>query len=395
MSRRIAAVVTESEVSAKAVARFWSHVDKNGPEHPSGEGRGRCWLWTASANSSGFGTLCFEGKSKVAHRVSFEIAHGECSPNASIVASCGNRRCVNPAHLEEVCKGKKWTEDEDQKLQRWFGTPSVPVDIARVAKSMGRTHASVALRVSRLGLGNYSRPKDAQVKIDLGVYKRPGLHFGANKEALAAHVGERVKKWFAEHGHPRGALGMKHTEEAKEKMVMAIKRAWANPSSKFNTPEHRQGLSDRAVARAKAGLALTAAQTYSRAVRGRRDDLGETFFRSSWEANYARFLNWRKERGEIVEWRYECETFWFESIRRGVRSYKPDFKVIFPDGSHEWHEVKGWLDKKSATKLKRMAKYYPQEKVVLVGAEWFKSANTNGLANIIPNWERPKRKKAA
>ncbi|MCV6900732.1 DUF1064 domain-containing protein, partial [Escherichia coli] len=88
------------------------------------------------------------------------------------------------------------------------------------------------------------------------------------------------------------------------------------------------------------------------------------FFRSSWEANYARYLNWLIAQGEIAKWEFECQTFVFHGITRGVISYTPDFKVYSKDGSHEWHEVKGWMDAKSKAKLKRMAKFYPAEKVV-------------------------------
>lgn len=90
------------------------------------------------------------------------------------------------------------------------------------------------------------------------------------------------------------------------------------------------------------------------------------FFRSTYEINYALILQFKKKNRLILDWFYEEKEFWFTGIKRGVCSYKTDFKVINVDGSHEWHEVKGYMDKKSATKLKRMAKYYPNEKVILI-----------------------------
>jgi Protein of unknown function (DUF1064) len=98
------------------------------------------------------------------------------------------------------------------------------------------------------------------------------------------------------------------------------------------------------------------------------------FFRSKWEFMYAQYLQFLKDNKQIREWEHEPQTFWFENIKRGVRSYMPDFKVIENDGSHYWVEVKGYMDAKSNTKLKRFAKYYPQEKMLLVGKEWFKEA---------------------
>jgi hypothetical protein len=120
---------------------------------------------------------------------------------------------------------------------------------------------------------------------------------------------------------------------------------------------------------------------------GRRGDLDDVYFRSSWEANYARYLKFMQARGEVASWGYETRTFWFEAIKRGTRSYLPDFEVTFMDGRHEWHEVKGWMDDKSKTKLARMAIYYPDEVVRIIGEGWFKQARKGGLAAVIPHWE--------
>jgi hypothetical protein len=117
------------------------------------------------------------------------------------------------------------------------------------------------------------------------------------------------------------------------------------------------------------------------------------YFRSKWEAQYARFLQWSKEQGHILDWEHEPKTFWFENIKRGVRSYLPDFRVWHlnantapPSEDHHWVEVKGWLDPKSATKLKRMAKYYPDEKIFVIDKTWF-AKNNHMMRNLIKDWE--------
>ncbi len=95
------------------------------------------------------------------------------------------------------------------------------------------------------------------------------------------------------------------------------------------------------------------------------------YFRSRWEAKYAKHLAFLKKIKDIQDWEHEPQTFWFEGIKRGVVSYLPDFKVIKNDGTHYWVEVKGFMDKKSATKLKRMKKYFPNEEVKLIDKRWF------------------------
>ena len=96
------------------------------------------------------------------------------------------------------------------------------------------------------------------------------------------------------------------------------------------------------------------------------------FFRSSWEYYYAIFLEKLRQEKKIIDWKHEPKVFWFEGIKRGVRSYLPDFCVIHLNNTEEWCEVKGYFDSKSQTKMKRMAKYYPNVKIRLVDASWFK-----------------------
>lgn len=110
------------------------------------------------------------------------------------------------------------------------------------------------------------------------------------------------------------------------------------------------------------------------------------YFRSRWEANYARYLEWLRLIGQIKIWEHEPVTFWFDGIRRGCVSYLPDFQVHNPDGSIEYHEVKGWFDPKSRTKIKRMAKYHPDVKLIVIGKKEY-TAIGKKVACIIQGWE--------
>ena len=92
----------------------------------------------------------------------------------------------------------------------------------------------------------------------------------------------------------------------------------------------------------------------------------EMFFRSIWEANYALYLDFLVKIGEIRAWKYEARTFLFDKIITGTRTYKPDFEVLTKNGSIEYHEVKGWMTPKSNTQLKRMKKYHPKVKVIVI-----------------------------
>jgi hypothetical protein len=60
----------------------------------------------------------------------------------------------------------------------------------------------------------------------------------------------------------------------------------------------------------------------------------------------------------------------------------PDFRVTLNDGSIEYHEVKGWMDDRSQTKLNRMAKYYPNVKMVLIDGKRYRGIEST-LKNVI------------
>ena len=97
------------------------------------------------------------------------------------------------------------------------------------------------------------------------------------------------------------------------------------------------------------------------------------WFRSGLEVRWAQYLELLKGLDEIVDWEYEPRKFEFEGIRSGTVFYIPDFKVEYPrlENNHDWeiirwHEVKGYLKQKDVTKFRRMAKYHPSEKIILV-----------------------------
>lgn len=117
---------------------------------------------------------------------------------------------------------------------------------------------------------------------------------------------------------------------------------------------------------------------------GKRADLDDRYFRSSWEANYARYLNWLIEQGQIDQWEYEPRTFEFP-VKRGTRFYTPDFKV-WKGGAYEWHEVKGWMTQQSRTALKRFAKYYPEEILVLIDKDVYAGIAATA-SRLVSNWE--------
>ncbi len=100
---------------------------------------------------------------------------------------------------------------------------------------------------------------------------------------------------------------------------------------------------------------------------------GTMYFRSKWEANYALYLDFLVKQKQIKSWEFEAEFFIFDKIKYGTTRYLPDFKITNLDGSLEYHEVKGYMDSRSKTKLRRMKRYYPKIKLILVEKESYNS----------------------
>ena len=132
-------------------------------------------------------------------------------------------------------------------------------------------------------------------------------------------------------------------------------------------------------------IAKKSNNTYSRIRRGVAKDLGNKYFRCAWERNYARYLEWQKKNGYILKWEYEPVKFEFKTIRSGTVFYTPDFKVFKNNGKTEYHEIKGYMDRKSATKIKRFRKYYPNETLIVVEGDQLKEIAR--FKNMIPFWE--------
>lgn len=230
------------------------------------------------------------------------------------------------------------------------------------AASIGRTVPLVSRCAKELGLSAPSR--------------------GMSKSVRGA-MAERQRLNIAKNGHPRGFLGGKHSDEAKAAIAKKSEVAFANLSAEQKVERSRKILATKyeRFGSVAGPIARGSWKAGWREIAGRK-----IFARSRWEANYARFLQWQKEHGEIIEWEHEPTTFWFDEIKRGCVSYLPDFRVTTWDGAEEYHEVKGWMDRASKTKIRRMAKYFPTVRLTVIDSARYRALSKT-CAKIVKGWE--------
>lgn len=291
----------------------------------------------------------------------------------------------------QLRKMAKWTPEQEEFLRTHYSIEGRDW----CAEKLGMSQASIGNKAWRLGIRargvsktwhkaqterskkniGQKRSENTRLKISnaLKGKKRSEEHCRAN--------GRRMKEWHKNNEHPKGMKGKKHSKETCEIIGAKSKLAWTNMTQK-----QKQEIRFRMMkTRYENGVLVQPRKASWKS--GWREFGGKRhYYRSRWEANYGRYLEWLKSKGEILEWEHEPEVFWFEGVKRGTVSYLPDFRVTNKNGSIEYHEVKGWMDARSKTKIKRMAKYYPDVKLIVIEKKQYEAIKS-AVSKLIEGWE--------
>ena len=58
-----------------------------------------CWPWTGAVTGNGYGQIRWKGKNYPTHRIIYNRHNAHLDPSKPVRHTCGNRACMNPAHL--------------------------------------------------------------------------------------------------------------------------------------------------------------------------------------------------------------------------------------------------------------------------------------------------------
>jgi HNH endonuclease len=79
----------------KTIARFWSKVERGGPDD--------CWPWRGGRDKDGYGHFTVNrplpGKGYRAHRLAFSLSVRAVPAELQVLHKCDNPPCCNPKHL--------------------------------------------------------------------------------------------------------------------------------------------------------------------------------------------------------------------------------------------------------------------------------------------------------
>lgn len=272
------------------------------------------------------------------------------------------------AHRLEITNPASFTEEEALYIKENYKS----YNLREIAKRLGRidNYQNVCRKARELGLKRTGKKKE-KTKTRMPRFK--------TQEDRNLYLSELTKQRIKVKGHPRGMLGKTHSKEYRKILSERVREDWANRTegerelmkTKQNKTRTRNGTLNSQ---------RNKNNPYSYAKGGKREDLGDVYFRSSWEANIVRIMNYKG-----ISWEYEPKQFVFKGIYEGVMSYTPDFHL--PE-QNVWVEVKGWMDKKSKLRLERFKQHYPIEhsKLVLIDEDKYRKIESK-YKDIINGWE--------
>jgi len=256
---------------------------------------------------------------------------------------------------------QKLFQSRDWLYNKYWNEKLSTCQIAKICKV---THETIRKWLIKFNISRRSRKENSEIQKKL--WQNPDSKYNSLECRRKLSEASRNNK---------NMLGKHFSEEAKRKISESLKGEKNGFYGKYHTKKTRQIISNTHKGKIPKCINYypNGIRPFGNVKRGYYNINGKNiFFRSKWEANYSLYLDFLVRQKQIQRWTYEENVFMFEKIKLGVRSYRPDFKIYNNDGSSEYHEVKGYMTPRSKTKIKRMAKYYPKIRLIIIDVEIYR-----------------------
>lgn len=269
-----------------------------------------------------------------------------------LLGMCGQSVHERLKRLGVNLNNRPFTENDFLILKEFYTTHELKRgsgELQEIADKLGRTKQFISRKAKQLGLTKKNRSlTEKNIRIQA----------------------QKIKEYIKIKGHPKGMLGKHHTDEVKK----IISKCSIENFKKLTENQKKQRIQKILQTRYENEIKNNSYRELNRVKASwkqghRLIDGKDRFFRSSWEFNYALYLQYLKDNQKIKEWYYESEIFYFKESKNNCYAYKPDFKIINNDNSFYFVEIKGWMDSASKKKIENMKIFYPEIKLVVVDLE--------------------------
>ena len=232
-------------------------------------------------------------------------------------------RRANPEEYERI--KENMTNAQRERHESGVGSNISPEQLAKRNKRIGDVHRGKDVSIE-------TRQKLSEVQLGrkhTEEHRRKNSEAQKGKKKHTEEFKQKMSKFKSE---------FRYSEESKRKISASLTGKIMSKETKLKISKGNTGLvrSEEARLNVSRGVAKYRRETggHSYGIFGKREDLNNQYFRSRWEANYARYLN-----SAGIAWKFEPKSF-----DTPYGTYIPDFYLSQFD---VYVEVKSWEKKPS------------------------------------------------
>lgn len=108
-----------------------------------------CWLWSGAANPEGYGHIKIQGRTQLAHRVSWMAFGGSLQNDELVLHGCDTPACVNPYHLRPGSHGQNMSDRNVRRRARGGSQPGERHGMARLTiQQVEEIRAAAAAKIA-------------------------------------------------------------------------------------------------------------------------------------------------------------------------------------------------------------------------------------------------------